>query len=334
MRSTYIIAEAGVNHNGDLALALRMIEAAAQAGADAVKFQTFDATRLVSRYAPKANYQLATTDVEETQLEMLKKLQLNEAEHQQLVEHCKACGIAFLSSPFDEQSLAYLLELDMPLIKVPSGEITNRAFLQKIGCSGKPVVLSTGMATLGEVEAALSVLLEAGMSREHVTILHCNTEYPTPVSDVNLRAMNTLATAFDVAVGYSDHTEGIEVSIAAVARGARIIEKHFTLDRTLPGPDHQASLLPEELASMVRAIRNIEFALGSPVKQPSESERKNAPIARKSLVAVAPIAKGEIYTRDNLCAKRPGTGISPMRLEEMLGRPAPRSFAADELIEL
>lgn len=334
MRSTYIIAEAGVNHNGDIVLALRMIEAAALAGADAVKFQTFDASRLVSRHAPKAIYQLATTDVEESQLAMLQKLQLNEAEHQQLLLHCEKCGIAFLSSPFDEQSLDYLLSLDMPLIKVPSGEITNLRLLQRIGQSGKPIVLSTGMATLGEVEAALAVFLDAGVLREQITVLHCNTEYPTPMSDVNLRAMSSLAMALDVAVGYSDHTEGIEVSIAAVARGASIIEKHFTLDRGLPGPDHQASLLPDQLSSMIRAIRNIELALGSPVKQPSASELKNAPIARKSLVAAAAITRGEIYTLENLCAKRPGTGISPMRLGEVLGRPAPRNFLADELIDL
>lgn len=334
MNHTYIIAEAGVNHNGDLERACEMIAVAARAGADAVKFQTFDAARLVSRHAPKADYQLATTAADESQQAMLAKLQLDAAAHARLAEHCTRCGIAFLSSPFDDGSLDLLLGMDLPLLKIPSGEITNLPFLRRIGAAGKPVVLSTGMATLGEAEAALDVLMAAGTPRERVTVLHCNTEYPTPFADVNLRAMNTLGEALGVAVGYSDHTPGIEVAIAAVARGATVIEKHFTLDRNLPGPDHRASLEPDELAAMVRAIRHIEAALGSPIKRPSASEAKNAPIARKSLVAARPIARGELFSADNLCAKRPGCGVSPMRFDEVVGRPAPRDFAADELIEL
>lgn len=333
MSKVYIIAEAGVNHNGDVERACEMVEVAARAGADAVKFQTFDAASLVSRHAPKADYQLATTAADESQQAMLAKLQLDAAAHARLAGHCAQLGIDFLSSPFDDASLDFLLGMDLPLLKIPSGEITNLPFLRRIGAAGKPVILSTGMSRLGEVEEALEILVAAGTPREKVTVLHCNTEYPTPYADVNLRAMNTLAEALGVAVGYSDHTLGIEVAIAAVARGATVIEKHFTLDRDLPGPDHRASLEPAELAAMVSAIRHVEAALGSPLKRPSPSERKNAPIARKSLVAARAIARGETFSADNLVAKRPGTGISPMRLDEILGRPAPRDFAPDELIE-
>lgn len=333
MTHTYIIAEAGVNHNGDLQLAFEMIEAAAKAGADAVKFQTFDAKSLVSRHAPKAEYQLASTANDESQLAMLRKLQLDTEAHALLAARCKLCGIAFLSSPFDDGSLDFLLTMNLPLIKIPSGEITNLPFLRRIGAQKTPIVMSTGMANLGDIEAALNALLNAGASREQITLLHCNTEYPTPLSDVNLRAMDTLQQAFGTKLGYSDHTLGITVAIAAVARGATLIEKHFTMDRQLPGPDHQASLEPDELAAMVKAIRDVETALGSPLKQPSASELKNAPIARKSLVAACDIARGEIFTMQNICAKRPGTGISPMRIDELLGHPASRDFAADELIE-
>lgn len=332
MQKTLIIAEAGVNHNGDLDLAFALVDAAAAAGADAVKFQTFDAKSLVSVTAPKAGYQKVTTGEAESQQAMLERLQLDDAAHRALLARCREKGITFLSSPFDIPSTDYLLGLDVPLLKIPSGEITNLPYLRHLGKSGKPLILSTGMSTLGEVEEALAVLEAAGTPRSSITVLHCNTEYPTPYGDVNLRAMATLAQAFGVTVGYSDHTPGIEVSIAAVALGAAVIEKHFTLDRNLPGPDHKASLEPAELAAMVTAIRNVEAALGSPVKAPSPSELPNRPIARKSLVATRAIRQGEPFTPDNVVAKRPGTGISPMRWDEIMGRPASRDFAPDELI--
>lgn len=334
MNRTYIIAEAGVNHNGDLAMAKRLVEVAAAAGADAVKFQTFTSGTLASKHAPKAEYQLATTDQAESQHDMLKALELDRAAHDILAAHCRQHGIAFLSSAFDLDSLDLLLGMDMPLLKIPSGEITNLPYLRKVGGAGHDVVLSTGMATLADIEAAIAALEAAGTPRARITVLHCNTEYPTPMSDVNLRAMSTIGQAFGVPVGYSDHTNGTEVAIAAVALGARVIEKHFTLDRTLPGPDHRASLEPDELAAMIKAIRHIEVALGSPIKQPSASEQGNRPIARKSLVATRPIAAGELFSSENLCAKRPGTGISPMRWDEVMGQPAPRDFAEDELITL
>ncbi|HZX31789.1 MAG TPA: N-acetylneuraminate synthase [Rhodocyclaceae bacterium] len=332
MQKTLIIAEAGVNHNGDLDLAFALVDAAAAAGADAVKFQTFDAKSLVSVTAPKAGYQKVTTGEAESQQAMLERLQLDDAAHRALLARCREKGITFLSSPFDIPSTDYLLGLDVPLLKIPSGEITNLPYLRHLGKSGKPLILSTGMSTLGEVEEALAVLEAAGTPRQSITVLHCNTEYPTPYGDVNLRAMATLAQAFGVTVGYSDHTPGIEVSVAAVALGAAVIEKHFTLDRNLPGPDHKASLEPAELAAMVTAIRNVEAALGSPVKAPSPSELPNRPIARKSLVAARAIRQGEPFTPENVVAKRPGTGISPMRWDEVMGRPASRDFATDELI--
>lgn len=331
-QKTFIIAEAGVNHNGDLNLALALVDAAAAAGADAVKFQTFDAKSLVSGGAPKADYQRATTDAAESQQAMLARLQLDDAAHRVLLARCRERGITFLSSPFDIPSADYLLGLDVPLLKIPSGEITNLPYLRHLGMSGKPLILSTGMSTLGEIEAALGVLEAAGTPLSSITVLHCNTEYPTPFADVNLRAMPTLALAFGVTVGYSDHTPGIEVAIAAVALGAAVIEKHFTLDRNLPGPDHQASLEPAELAAMVASIRHIEAALGSPVKAPSPSELGNRPIARKSLVAARDIRQGELFSPANVVVKRPGTGISPMRWDEIMGRPAARDFKADELI--
>lgn len=331
---TFIIAEAGVNHNGDLTLALNLVKAARAAGADAVKFQTFRAGELVSSSAPKAEYQLRTTDKKESQLEMIRKLELSESAHHDLIKQCSAEGIIFLSSAFDMPSLEFLFSLNLPLYKIPSGEISNKAYLQRIGSAGKPVVLSTGMCDLSDVERALEVLLGSGLTRDRITLLHCNTEYPTPVEDVNLRAMTTLAKAFGTPVGYSDHTAGIEISIAAVALGAVVIEKHLTLDHSLPGPDHRASLEPDEFRRMVLAIRNIERALGDGIKQPSSSERKNIAIARKSLVARIPVKAGEIFTAANLAAKRPGVGISPMRIDEVLGAVAKQDFDTDDLIKL
>ncbi len=331
---TLIVAEAGVNHNGDLALARRLIDAAAETGADLVKFQTFTADRLVTTHAQKADYQNQTTDAGESQHTMIRRLELTRDMHETLIAHCKSRGIQFFSTGFDPESIDLLAELGIDRFKIPSGEITNLPYLRHVGRYGRPVILSTGMATLDEIEAALNVLERAGTPRNCMTVLHCNTEYPTPMTDVNLRAMLTIRDAFDVAVGYSDHTLGIEVAIAAVALGATVIEKHFTLDRNLPGPDHKASLEPNELKAMVVAIRNIELAMGDGVKRPSASEAKNRPITRKSLVAANVIREGEVFSETNLTVKRPGTGLSPMRWDEVLGRKAPRDFAPDELIEL
>jgi N,N'-diacetyllegionaminate synthase len=330
---TVIIAEAGVNHNGDLNLARCLIDVAADAGADWVKFQTFRADRLATRTAPKADYQQNATDAAESQQAMLQRLELSREMHEALIAHCQLRAIGFLSTGFDQASVDLLVELGLKQFKIPSGEMTNLPYLHHVGRYGYPVILSTGMATLGEIEAALEVLEQAGTPRNRITVLHCNTEYPTPMTDVNLRAMVTIRKAFGVAVGYSDHTLGTEVPIAAVALGATVIEKHFTLDRTLPGPDHRASLEPNELQAMVTAIRNIELALGDGIKRPSPSEAKNKPIARKSLVAAVPIRAGEVFTPDNITVKRPGTGISPMRWDEVIGRCAGRDFAVDELIE-
>lgn len=332
--SALIIAEAGVNHNGDLALARGLIDSAAEAGADLVKFQTFKADRLVTAAAVKAAYQSQSSADFETQHAMLRRLELTREMHEALIAHCKLRGIDFFSSGFDPESVALLAELGADRFKIPSGEITNLPYLRLVGSYGKPVILSSGMATLREIEWALQVLQAAGTPLDRITVLHCNTEYPTPMADVNLRAMSTIAQAFGVAVGYSDHTLGIEVAIAAVALGACVIEKHFTLDRSLPGPDHKASLEPREFGAMVCAIRNIEQALGDGVKRPSASEAKNMPVARKSLVAAQPIRAGEIFSTANLAVKRPGTGLSPARWDEVIGRRAPRDFAADELIEL
>lgn len=332
MTRTFIIAEAGVNHNGSLDLAKKLVDAASAAGADAVKFQTFQAKNLVSKSAQKADYQKQTTDHVESQFDMIKKLELSEMMHHELMDYCQQKQILFLSTPFDHDSIQLLDKLGLEIFKVPSGEITNLPYLRHIGRLQKQVILSTGMANLGEIEAALQVLVLAGTAKDNITVLHANTEYPTPMQDVNLRAMQTIRQAFGVAVGYSDHTLGIEVPIAAVALGARVIEKHFTLDNTMEGPDHKASLEPDELTAMVRAIRNIENALGSSVKQPSPSESKNKPIARKSLVAKTNIKQGEVFSEHNLCIKRPGHGISPMRWDEMLGSIAQRNYAEDELI--
>ena len=329
---TLIIAEAGVNHNGDLDLAKQLINAAADAGADLVKFQTFNANRQVTRTAKKADYQTQTTSSTESQHAMLRRLELTEEMHHQLIAHCLTQNIGFLSTGFDIESVDLLVSLGQDCFKIPSGEITNLPYLRHIGQLGKTVILSTGMATLGEIEAAIEVLEQTGTPRAKVTVLHCTTEYPTPMNEVNLRAMQSIHAAFDVAVGYSDHTEGIEIAIAAVAMGASVIEKHFTLDRTFPGPDHQASLEPAELKAMVTAIRNIEIALGDGIKRLTPSEARNKPVARKSLVASRAISIGEIFTAENLTTKRPGTGISPMRWDELVGQASQKNYNEDDLI--
>lgn len=334
INQTIIIAEAGVNHNGDLDLAKQLINVAAEAGADLVKFQTFNADRLVTRTARKAVYQTQTTDGKETQHEMLRRLELSAEMHQKLIVHCAARNIGFFSTGFDIESVDLLVHLGQEHFKIPSGEITNLPYLRHIGQLGKTVILSTGMATMGEIEAAIVTLEQAGTLRTNMTVLHCTTEYPTPMAEVNLRAMQSIHAAFGVAVGYSDHTPGIEVAIAAVAMGASVIEKHLTLDRNLPGPDHKASLEPEELKAMIAAIRNIEVALGDGIKRPTPSEIRNKPIGRKSLVASKAIKAGEIFCVENITTKRPGTGISPMLWDEVIGRTALRDFAADELIEV
>ena len=332
MKKIFIIAEAGVNHNGSSHIAKKLIDAAVKAGADAVKFQTFKAANLVSKTAQKADYQKQTTDVEESQFEMIQKLELDVDTHKELISYCKHKNILFLSTPFDHESIELLHKLGLEIFKIPSGEITNLPYLRHIGSLNKRVILSTGMANLGEIEAAINVIMQAGSDRKNITILHANTEYPTPMEDVNLKAMVTIGNAFNTNYGYSDHTLGIEVPIAAVALGASIIEKHFTLDKNMQGPDHKASLEPHELISMIQAIRNIEQALGSTVKQLSPSEAKNKSIARKSLVAKAIIKKGEFFTEENLTIKRPGTGISPMRWDEVIGTKAVNDYQEDDLI--
>lgn len=334
MKKTLIIAEAGVNHNGNIELAKKLIDTAKESGADIVKFQTFVAEKCVSKYAKKANYQLQTTDNNETQLEMIKRLELDLQAHEKLISHCQKIGIDFLSTPFDFESIKLLNDLGMQIFKIPSGEITNFPYLRMIGNLNKQIILSTGMSNLGEIETAISILTQAGTKRENITILHCNTEYPTPMKDVNLKAMQTIANAFHLPVGYSDHTEGIHIPIAAVAMGAKVIEKHFTLDKTMEGPDHKASLEPNELKEMVRCIREVEISLGDGIKQESESEKKNKPIARKSIVANRPIKSGEIFSEENLYVKRPASGLSPMEWDNVLGKIAKRDFEEDECIEL
>jgi N,N'-diacetyllegionaminate synthase len=329
---TLIIAEAGVNHNGDLGLAKQLIDVAADAGADLVKFQTFNASRLVTNTAKKADYQVKTSDGNETQHEMLRRLELTPEMHNELIAHCASRSIGFFSTGFDIESVDLLVSLGQHQFKIPSGEITNLPYLRHIGQLGKPVILSTGMATLGDIEAAIEVLEQAGTSRTNLILLHCTTEYPTPMAEVNLRAMQSIQSAFGIAVGYSDHTQGIEVAIAAVALGATVIEKHFTLDRNLPGPDHKASLEPAELKAMVTAIRNIEVALGDGIKRPTPGEAKNKPVARKSLVASKAIKAGEVFSVQNVTAKRPGTGISPMRWDEIIGQAARKDYNEDDLI--
>ena len=329
--SVYIIAEAGVNHNGSFSLACKLVDAAKEAGADCIKFQTFKSENLVSRSAGKAEYQKKTTG-DSSQQDMLKKLELSFEEFLQLKDYCKKVGITFLSTPFDFDSIEFLNSVDMPFWKVPSGEVTNLPYLLALAKTGKPVVMSTGMCNMEEIREAIHVLKTNGTKQ--ITLLHCNTEYPTPFEDVNLNAMQTMRDVFHLEVGYSDHTKGIEVPIAAVALGATIIEKHFTLDRNMEGPDHKASLEPKELAGMVRSIRNIEKALGTGEKAPSPSEKKNISIARKSIVAKTNIKAGDIFTEENITVKRPGSGISPMKWFDVLGTKAVRDFGEDELIEL
>lgn len=329
---TLIIAEAGVNHNGSLETACRLVEAAAQAGADVVKFQTFRADRLVAPGAPKADYQQRTTGADESQLDMVRRLELTPDDHRALLAHCAQNGIAFLSTPFDLESIDLLRGLGIGTGKVPSGEITNKPYLQAMARVFERLIISTGMCTLQDVRDALDVVLQAGASRERITLLHCNTEYPTPMADVNLRAMRTLADEFGTEVGYSDHTEGIEVPIAAVALGARVIEKHITLDRNMPGPDHRASIEPDELKAMVRAIRNIELALGSARKEPSPSEQRNMDIARRSIHLARAVPSGRQLTADDLVMLRPGSGISPMRMDDVLGRTVRHDLPAGHLL--
>jgi len=329
----FIIAEAGVNHNGNIELAKKLVEVAANAGADAVKFQTFSAEQVLSKNAPKAEYQIKMTDSSESQFDMIKKLELDLNSHQEIIKHCNENNILFLSTPFDHESIEMLNHLNLPLFKIPSGEITNLPYLRLIGSKAKPVILSSGMATLGEIEFALNVLISEQVSLSEITVLHCNTDYPTLMKDVNLRAMQSIAAAFPgIRVGYSDHTLGIEVPIAAVSMGATVIEKHFTLDRNMDGPDHQASLEPDELKSMVKAIRNIEIAMGDGLKKPRSSEIKNKSVARKSIVAARNIHKGEVFTEENLSVKRPGTGLSPIQWDEVIEKKAMKDFRKDELI--
>ncbi len=330
--SVFIIAEAGVNHNGSLKLAKQLVDAAVEAKADAVKFQTFIPEKVASVFAQKADYQLETTDVEENQLDMIRKLWLDFDSFRELNSYCNKKNILFLSTPFDIESLEFLMSIKMPIIKIPSGEINNLPLLLAIARTRKPAILSTGMSDLGEIEYARDTLVENGCPS--VSILHCNTEYPTPYEDANIRAMNDIRAHFGGRVGYSDHTLGIEAPIAAVALGAEIIEKHFTLDRTMIGPDHSCSLEPDELKQMISCIRHIELALGSGIKAPSASERKNMSIARKSIVAATRIRKGDCFTEDNLEVKRPGSGIPPTQWFDVVGRTAKRDFEADELIEI
>lgn len=334
MNHTIIIAEAGVNHNGLLELAKKMVDAARECGVDYIKFQTFKAEKIANKFALQADYQKRNLHEDSSQVEMLRRLELPDKDFVLLRDYCDNRDVRFMSTPFDLESIDFLCGLGMDYMKVPSGEITNLPYLRKIATKGIPVIMSTGMCGLGEIEDALDILYTGGMSTDDITLLHCNTEYPTPMADVNLRAMETLRSAFGTKVGYSDHTRGIEVPVAAVAMGATVIEKHFTLDKTLPGPDHVASLEPSELKAMADAIRNIELASGTSAKRVSSSERKNIAVARKSIVAAKNIKAGDCFTEDNLTIKRPGSGISPMLWDSVIGKKAIRDFAADELIEL
>ncbi len=331
-KSVYIIAEAGVNHNGSIELAYKMVDVAVDAGVDAIKFQTFIAELGVSKFARMAEYQENNTRKKESQLEMVKKLELSFDEFKEIKHYCNVKGIEFLSTPFDLESVSFLNELGISAFKIPSGEITNLPYLRKVAQAGKKIIISTGMCNEEEISDALTLLKSMGV--EDITVLHCNTEYPTPMEDVNLKAMNTIKDKYNVKVGYSDHTLGIEVPVAAVALGAEVIEKHFTLDKTMEGPDHVASLDPNELKNMVKAIRNIEIALGNGIKKPSKSEIKNKDIARKSIVARIKIKEGQVFTEENLTVKRPGTGISPMRWDEVIGMIASRNYEEDEMIEI
>lgn len=334
MPKVFIIAEAGVNHNGCLKTAKKMVDVAVKAGVDAVKFQTFHAESFVSKFASKAKYQIKATGSDESQLDMIKKLELDLKAHKELIRYCQEKKIMFLSSPFDLKSIDVLLGLNLKIFKIPSGEITNLPYLRKIGSLRKKIIISTGMATIKEIEDALDVLVKQGTKKKDIVALHCNTEYPTPYKDANLSAMLTMKEILGVQVGYSDHTLGIEVAIAAVALGARVIEKHFTLDKNMFGPDHQASLEPDELKCMVSAIRNIEQAMGAGTKKPSRSELKNISIARKSIVAARDIQKGECFSLENITSKRPGCGISPMKWDHVLGKKAKRGFKKDEVVGL
>lgn len=333
---TLIIAEAGVNHNGSIDIAKQLVDKAADAGADIIKFQTFKSEKLVSKSAHQADYQKKNIGKlsDDSQLNMLKKLELSEQDHIELMHYCQKKGIKFFSTAFDMDSIDFLHSLNLGLWKIPSGEITNYPYLKKIAQYHEPVILSTGMCEIEDISAAMDVLLKYGVKREQITILHCNTEYPTPYEDVNIRAMQEMRDKFHVSIGYSDHTKGIEVPIAAVALGASVIEKHFTINRNMEGPDHKASLEPDELKAMVSAIRHIEWAMGNGHKKVSESERKNMSIARKSIVAACCIKKGEILTEDNLTVKRPGSGISPMRWEEVIGTKAVKDYKEEEQILL
>ena len=330
--SVLIIAEAGVNHNGSVELAKKMADVAKAAGADIVKYQTAVPELVISRFAPKAEYQKESTGEAESQLEMVKKIHFGFAEHRKLKEYCDSIGIKYLSTPFDMDSIDFLAGMDMPVWKIPSGEVTNLPYLEKVAKLKKPIIMSTGMCEIPEIKAALDVLYSNGA--EDVTILHCNTEYPTPLKDANVKAMLDIQKNFGTKVGYSDHTLGLEAPLAAVALGATVVEKHFTLDKNMEGPDHAASMSPEELTALVKAIRNTELALGDGVKKVTESEAKNKDVARKSIVAKVPIKAGEVFTIDNITVKRPGNGISPMRWYEVLGQSAKRDFSLDELIEL
>ena len=333
---TIIIAEAGVNHNGSLKIAKELIDVAASAGADFVKFQTFNTEKLVGKNVRKANYQKENfADEDDSQYSMLKKLELTKSMHYELITHCSSAGIKFLSTAFDIDSIDFLDQLNIELFKIPSGEITNKPYLQRIAEKGKTVILSTGMANIKEIKDAMDVLTSGGLRKEHISLLHCSTEYPAAFKDVNLKAMLTIQKELGVKVGYSDHTPGIEVAVAAVAMGAQIIEKHFTINKNLPGPDHKASLEPDELKNMVKAIRNVELAVsGNGKKEPSEAELKNMEVVRKSIVAARKIEKGEFFSKENITVKRPGTGISPMLWNEVIGQKAKRSFNEDEIIEL
>ncbi len=333
-KKVFIIAEAGVNHNGSLEIAKQMVDVAREANANAVKFQTFKTENVISKSAPKAEYQKKTTDKKETQFDMIKKLELDINAHEVLIDYCKKRDILFLSSPFDLESIELLDKFGLGMFKIPSSEVTNFPYLKKIGLLRKKIIISTGMSNLTEIKNALDILVKAGTPKKNITVLHCNTEYPTPFKDANLRAMLTIRNTFKINAGYSDHTPGIEAPIAAVALGAQVIEKHFTLDRNMKGPDHKASLQPSELKAMIRAIRNIEKALGNGIKKCSSSELQNKKIARKSIVATRNIRKGEFFTTKNITTKRPATGISPMEWSRVIGKFAKKDFEKDELIKL
>lgn len=330
--SVFIIAEAGVNHNGSIELAKRLIDIASSSGADAIKFQSFKAKNLLTKLAKKANYQIENTNKQESQYDMIKKLELDFNAHKELISYCKKKKIIFLSSPFDTESIELLNDLNLEIFKIPSGEITNYPYLKKIGELNKKIILSTGMSKISEIQEALTVLINSGSKKENITVLHANTEYPTPMKDVNLRAMVLIGKKLDIEFGYSDHTLGIEVAIAAVSLGAKCIEKHFTSDTQLEGPDHKASLDPNQLKAMISSIRNVELALGEDIKRPSESEMKNIQIVRKSIVAKTQIKKGDILTEKNITTKRPGSGLSPMRWEELIGTTAEKDYMEDDFI--